>query len=266
MALSTTPDLRDQITEELARQLFSADLKLGDFLPKELDLTEQFGVSRATVRSALATFTSHGIIVRISGLGTRVQDYQDWNILSPQVTTWITQYGRDTLIFAKEIFRFRKAVEPYISMEAARRATAKDLMQIETAWYGMKAAIENDELIYRGKHFQEFDAEFHEAIYQASHNLVWVQIGRSTKPAVFFLIKKTTEAATELSDSLERHRRLLEAIRLRDAEAARKACESIIDRAAFDLELSDLNEEIKQNSLAHVAMGSGLANDDFVAE
>lgn len=101
MVSTYTQDLRDQITEELARQLFSAELKPGDFLPKELELTDQFGVSRATMRSALATFTNHGIIERISGFGTRVKDYQEWNILSPQVATWIAQYGGNTLIFAR---------------------------------------------------------------------------------------------------------------------------------------------------------------------
>ncbi|SFK43183.1 DNA-binding transcriptional regulator, FadR family [Pseudovibrio ascidiaceicola] len=254
MVSTYTQDLRDQITEELARQLFSAELKPGDFLPKELELTDQFGVSRATMRSALATFTNHGIIERISGFGTRVKDYQEWNILSPQVATWIAQYGGNTLIFAREIFRFRTSVEPFIAMEAARRATAKDLMKIEAAWNGMHAAMQKDDLTYRGKHFQQYDTQFHEAIYQATHNLVWVQIGRSTMPAVFVLIKKTTEAASELSDSLERHRHLLEAIRLRDAEAARKASVRIIDRAAYDLDLSDLNEEIRDNSLANVVL------------
>ncbi|MTI18210.1 FadR family transcriptional regulator [Rhodobacteraceae bacterium RKSG542] len=239
MRAPSVQDLRHRTTEALAKQLFSGQIKPGDFLPKEVDLAEQFSISRATVRGALETFNSFGIIKRISGLGTRVQAYDSWNILAPQVAEWIARYSTPELPFSKEIFDFRAATEPFLAMEAARKATAHDLLLIENAWQGMYRASKSSDSRWRGRHFQEYDCDFHEAIYQASHNLVWVQIARSVRPAVIYIIRQTTEQADELTDSLGRHKALMEAIRLRQVSAAREAALRIIDRTAFDLNLTD---------------------------
>lgn len=46
------------------------DLKPGDQLPSELKLVKMFGISRITVREALAQFNQEGIIYKIQGKGT----------------------------------------------------------------------------------------------------------------------------------------------------------------------------------------------------
>ncbi len=239
MRQETSQDLRNRVTEELAKRLFSGAVCPDDFLPKETELSTEFGVSRSTIRSALETLSSLGVIKRISGLGTRVEAYSNWNILSPQVSGWIAQYANDSLPFTREIFIFRAATEPYMATEAARHANAHDLLLIENAWKGMFEASKSKDMTWRGKHFQQYDSEFHEAVYGASHNLVWIQVARSIRPAVIYLIKKTTENTDELTDSLERHRQLMEAIRLRQVDRAREAALSIIERTGFDLKLPE---------------------------
>ncbi|MEM8729876.1 MAG: GntR family transcriptional regulator [Pseudomonadota bacterium] len=77
--------LRDQITE--------GQLSLGETLPGEQRLAEQFSVSRVTVRRALDALSQSGLIERHAGSGTRVcapsapraRAAMDFNTLMPQL-------------------------------------------------------------------------------------------------------------------------------------------------------------------------------------
>ncbi len=54
----------------------SNELKQGDFIPTEMQLSEQFNVARMTVRSALNNLVNDGYITRQRGVGTRVSNNQ----------------------------------------------------------------------------------------------------------------------------------------------------------------------------------------------
>ena len=59
------------LQDEIARAAISA----GDPLPTEQELCEQFGVSRITVRRALADLANQGYITRRQGVGSFVREY-----------------------------------------------------------------------------------------------------------------------------------------------------------------------------------------------
>lgn len=61
-----------QIAERLRRGIADGEFGEGDDLPSESQLIERFGVSRATVRSALGQLASEGLVERRSGKGTKV--------------------------------------------------------------------------------------------------------------------------------------------------------------------------------------------------
>ncbi len=62
--------LVDQISADLADRLQRGELRAGERLPTEHQLTDEYGVSRATVRSALHRLESLGLTVTRHGLGT----------------------------------------------------------------------------------------------------------------------------------------------------------------------------------------------------
>jgi GntR family transcriptional regulator len=68
---------RHSLTEQ-ARQLLRERIRNAEFadgrIPSELELAEQLGVSRTTVRGALTQLESEGVIVRRQGAGTFVND------------------------------------------------------------------------------------------------------------------------------------------------------------------------------------------------
>lgn len=61
-----------QIADDLRRRVGSGELAPGTMVPSELMLVEQHGVSRGTVRSALAILVDEGLIEVVPGQGRRV--------------------------------------------------------------------------------------------------------------------------------------------------------------------------------------------------
>ncbi|CBV41659.1 FadR/GntR family transcriptional regulator [Halomonas elongata] len=233
---ASSPDIADF----LAEAIFAGEYEPGDFVPKELDLCERFGVSRSTVRSALQTLVAAGLLTRISGQGSRVRALQEWHLLDPRVSSWMARFAQPNPRIQREIFAFRVAVEPYVARLAAEHATAADLLAIESAHEGMIRALEHDDLHWQGISHNDYDVAFHEAIFAASHNLVWAQISHVLKPAIALLVEKSNHSADELNDSMERHRRVMEAIRLRQPQRAAKAALAVLERTGRDLGLEEL--------------------------
>lgn len=61
-----------QIAESLKQSITDGTLKPGDRLENELDLADQLGVSRPTVRQAVQRLVDQGLVTRRRGLGTVV--------------------------------------------------------------------------------------------------------------------------------------------------------------------------------------------------
>jgi len=65
-----------QLANVLTEKILSRELHAGDRLPTEVELVEQYGISRITVRQALRLLEEEGLIRREVGRGTFVTDYR----------------------------------------------------------------------------------------------------------------------------------------------------------------------------------------------
>ncbi|MCF8480410.1 MAG: FCD domain-containing protein [Rhodospirillum sp.] len=230
------------MAEQLATDLLSGRWGPGDLLPKEIDLCERFGMSRPSIRSGLQILTSLGIIRRVSGHGTVVEDFEGWDLLDPLMTRWMARHDTPNPRFLSDIFAFRHAAEPYISAMAARAATARDLLAMEEAFHGMEATVRSGRhnlTDIHGKTFSDYDVEFHAAIYRATHNIIWTRLAHILRPAIMLVVSTSNATAEELRDSLERHRHLMECIRLRQTDETFEAALRVMARTAFDLGLEN---------------------------
>ncbi|GHC34030.1 transcriptional regulator, GntR family [Aidingimonas halophila] len=228
---------RPSIAEYLAETIFSGRYQPGDFVPKEVDLAQQFALNRSAVRSDLRQLVDTGIIERISGHGSKVRDYESWNILDPMVTDWMTRYAAPNPRIHREILAFRLDVEPYVAMTAARRAKARDLVAIEEAFEGMEQNFNNASCAEERRLHNDYDVAFHVAIYKATHNIVWSQLSHILKPSIYLLVSMSNVSATDPEDSLERHRQVMECIRARRPRDAFLAAQAVLDGTADALGL-----------------------------
>ena len=64
--------LYHQLRQLLREQIQRGELRDGQQLPREEDLAKRLGISRVTVRLALAELAEEGLLVRQRGRGTRI--------------------------------------------------------------------------------------------------------------------------------------------------------------------------------------------------
>ena len=64
--------LKDRVKRTVLTRFARADLGPDAYLPSERELAERLGISRTTIRAALADLESEGVLVRERGRGTRV--------------------------------------------------------------------------------------------------------------------------------------------------------------------------------------------------
>ena len=72
MPVTRSKSIVEQVNEILRQRIHDATYQPGARLPSESELAEEFGVSRATVRTVLAKLSVEGLILRRQGDGTYV--------------------------------------------------------------------------------------------------------------------------------------------------------------------------------------------------
>ncbi len=74
MLVTRSKSIVEQVNEILRGRIHDATYQPGERLPSESELAEEFGVSRATVRTVLAKLSVEGLILRRQGDGTYVNE------------------------------------------------------------------------------------------------------------------------------------------------------------------------------------------------
>lgn len=96
MKEKATPKYK-QVKEEILSWIAAGSLKAGDLMPSENEVSEQFGVSRQTVRQAFGELESEGWLRRVQGKGTFVTEPEQSGGTVPArtvglITTYISDY------------------------------------------------------------------------------------------------------------------------------------------------------------------------------
>ena len=69
--------LYEQIYEEIREKIEERGYRVGDRLPSEKELSEQYHVSRITSKKAVELLAEEGLVTRIPGKGTFVIEHQE---------------------------------------------------------------------------------------------------------------------------------------------------------------------------------------------
>src|SRR5690606_9231708 len=93
----------------------------GDLLPKESELTEEYGVSRTSVREAMKVLAAKGLVEIRQKIGTRVRDDDLWSVFDSDILRWYAMQGRHDVIM-RDLIELRQILEPAAARLAAGRA------------------------------------------------------------------------------------------------------------------------------------------------
>lgn len=241
----------ESIVKQIEDAIFRGDLRPGQRLPSERDLTVEFAVSRATVREALRVLESSGLVKSRHGDPTGGAEVQEFSPdgLHKSLTAMVHLEQFDLT----DLVQFRMAIEGSATFLAAVGHTEEQLQKMEDAHKLMSDAV--------GRNFEEFsaaDVEFHHTVAEAANSGLLRVTNDVARGVVANLIETKFAAAlnTEelMKDSCRRHARVLEAIRERDGQkASRLAQHDILDHFGRFLP-KDRMEQLKSFA-SHRPMG-----------
>lgn len=153
---SSTSEL---VMKEILNSITTGELKPGDKLPPERELTKMFGVGRSTLREATSALVLVGCLQVIQGRGIFLRkDFQ------PDSPFTIELSNIQAAVNIIDLVEVREILECNSVKLAARRADAKNIRQIQKAISRMKEAIDDI------KRFSQHDFDFHIALAGSTGN------------------------------------------------------------------------------------------------
>ncbi len=121
-----TSSLVDKVEANLVELLQQRKLKVGDAIPKEIELAEALGVSRTVIREALLRLRMMGLIESRKKKGAVITSPDLFGIMSKSMNPHILDQG--TL---KEIFEIRLVLEIGMGELIFKRITKKDIEELK---------------------------------------------------------------------------------------------------------------------------------------
>jgi GntR family transcriptional repressor for pyruvate dehydrogenase complex len=204
--------LYQQLAARITDSITAGEHQVGQRLPAERELANQFSVSRATVREAIIALETRGLVEVRMGSGVYV-------IAVP--TTGEIPVPMDVSPF--ELSEARLLVEGEIAALAATQITSDEVRQLEQLLKEMDTAN-------RSGTGEEADQRFHLAIAAATRNVTLSAIVaalwtiRISSPQCVRLFHRSRSRGTK--PVVAEHRAIVNALRNRDVDAARAAMRS----------------------------------------
>ena len=220
--MDTAAKLRDTILDNLHEGTWRA----GHRIPTERALSDEFGLSRSTVRRVLQEFKRKRLITQTVGSGTYVTEqlHEALAQLMPSMNA--------LAVSPAELMSARMALEPAIIDMVVGHATPADFQRMDECNPHGEAATTLEA-------FEKWDAALHEAIAAAAHNAFIADIFRRMSDVRSqnewgILKRRSATPERRLVYQLE-HRALVAALKQRDAQKARALCLAHLVRVRTNL-------------------------------
>ncbi|MBS1487788.1 MAG: FadR family transcriptional regulator [Bacteroidetes bacterium] len=187
LKLLDTSSLVDKVEANLVGLLKDKKLRVGDSIPKELELTEALGVSRTVVREALTRLRMMGMIESKKKKGAIITSPDLFGIIGKTMNPHILDHA--TL---KDIFEMRLVLEIGMADFLFQRVTQEDIKHL-------KEIVANEPSVTKFHIFNiEHEIAFHGKLYEISGNEAMKKFQQMLLPVFDYvhhsgLLKKTIQ-------------------------------------------------------------------------
>ncbi|MFN8411947.1 MAG: FadR/GntR family transcriptional regulator [Anaerolineales bacterium] len=204
------PALYKAIRDYIKQYILEHDLKPGDPLPPEGQLVEDLGVGRSSVREAVKSLQSVGIIDVRQGDGLYVRELNFDPML--EAFNFGIKFDPNTLA---ELLQIRIWLEVSVIGDAVAYLTDEDITKLEVVLKEWEVRVRD------GEEYSDLDESFHEIVYGVLGNQTLMNLFSAFWIAFTNLDNEITHDADPVS-VLHFHQTILDAIRDRDSNLARK--------------------------------------------
>ncbi|WP_223815389.1 MULTISPECIES: FadR/GntR family transcriptional regulator [Sphingobacterium] len=207
-----TSSLVDKAEKSIIEYIKINKLKIGDSLPKELELTEKLGVSRTVIREALLRLKSIGLI--------ESKKHKGAVLTNPDVLRSFKKIFHPSLLdegTLKDLFELRLALEVGIADFIINNITEEDIKELESI---TEEIVSGDAALPWSI---EDEKKFHGKLYEISGNSMLLELQELLIPIFQYVHQSGILDKPIMEGEFISHKELVDILKLRDADAYRKA-------------------------------------------
>ncbi|MEJ2693238.1 MAG: GntR family transcriptional regulator [Candidatus Thiodiazotropha sp.] len=187
-----------EVAERVRELIYRGMLKPGEWID-EIALSKQFGISRTPLREALKVLHAENLIELVARKGCRVNELDDDELL--------------------ELFPVMASLEGLCADLATQRLKPSDMKRLER----IHERLESQAMANNVDGYYETNREFHRAIQNLTGNRWLTRVTDELRNVMVLARHRQLTVEGRLQESLEEHRKIIQALRVGDAEAASKA-------------------------------------------
>lgn len=210
--VSPTQQVRDQLLSAIQR----GDYAPGAPIPSERVLCETFGVSRVSVREAIAGLESMGLIRVEHGRGAFVRDTVNQSFAG-LFGTYLEMHRGELL----ELLKVRGALDELAVVEATEHADAKGLRRLQAANDAFRRVVESPSVEYAD--VVECDVVFHCTIAELADGVLLPRLVRELNEVMQESRRMMLARTGQMDRSVKEHQAIIDAVVAGDARAAKRA-------------------------------------------
>lgn len=203
--------ISERIVHQIKKAILGGTMMSGDRLPPERELVKRFKASRISVREALKSLETSGLLTIKPGSGVFVAEAN-----SKPLSDSLSSILRIQKASLNELTEARVIFEPPIAKLAAEKMTAEDLMKLEMN------IIETSKIIQSQAPAPAQNIEFHSLLAEATHNAVITLAMKTLLDVVKEMTLEMTDGfkkrAEISSHAVDYHQKIIKALRDRDSQ------------------------------------------------
>jgi GntR family transcriptional repressor for pyruvate dehydrogenase complex len=204
--------ISEQVANRIMAMIKSGNLKCGDQLPTEAQMTVAFGISRPPLREALKALTIMGVLESRQGGRYTVTQLSPSRLVAPfKVMLSVAEYD------VNEHFEARAIVDVELVRLCTERASPELRQRI------LKLAVDGSAFHQDAVAFRLLDIEFHEALYFGASNQLLSALAQGLYDVALDLRRVASALPGIIEKSVRQHIEVAEAVVASDAAAATAA-------------------------------------------
>lgn len=212
--------LLDSALSTIRAKILSGELKVGEFLPPERDLSEQMGISRSSLHQAILELEYQGFVTIIPRRGTVVNDFRKY----PTTQSLEALMSNDSLDLDISLFQDMMDFRLWLESECARKACENIFPSTRSEMLDII-----DDLQEPDADIAELMYQFHYKLTQASGNSLYVMVWRGFEPVLKAMIEHHYSVKGEdLDESIGLMKQLIDDIDSKESEKAASCVTKII--------------------------------------
>jgi len=193
-AVSLAPRaLYEEVAELLRQRIFRRELEPGSWID-EARIAQEYGISRTPLREALKVLAAEGLVTMKVRRGAYVTEVSEQDLA--------------------EVYHLLSLLESDAAGVVAERASAAELEELQELHEGLEAAVQDRD------RFFALNERFHMRLLEIAGNRWRNQMVADLRKVMKLHRHNSLLKSGRMQESLDEHRRIMDALRCRDREAA----------------------------------------------